>query len=57
MPTHIRHSRETRRLVTYLFWFCRDNKPMSHGFIPCRVIEKITGVPGSTVNKIGRGEV
>jgi len=57
MPNKIKHSRETRMLCQYLYWFCRDNKPMSHGFIPCRVIEKITGVPGSTVNKIGRGNM
>jgi len=57
MPNKIKHDIPTRMLVIYLYNFCRPKNPMSNGFIPCRVIEKITGVPASTVNKIGMGKV
>lgn len=56
MPTkRIKHSQSTRRMVTYLYHFCRRDHKGCKGFLTAREIEKITGVPQSSVFKIARG--
>jgi hypothetical protein len=52
----LKHSRATRCLVTYLYWFCRGTgKVNNHGFLTLEGISRITGVPGSSVQKIATG--
>jgi len=56
MPNKIKHSPEDRCLAVYLYWFCRDKTGRGvRGFLSLSQIERITGVPGSSVSKISRG--
>ena len=65
MPNHIKHSRETRERIYDLYWQGRDaprkdtrgsrGRFSTPGDYSLKQIEKITGVPASTISKIARG--
>ena len=66
MPNRIKHSPETRKRIYDLFWDGRDTTLVDRdnrgrftriGKNPVGYIEKVTGVPRSTIYKIATGRL